>query len=156
MIYFIYGILNDSLTNENNESFNFGVKDGVRGFFTNPSRADDSFVPFRSGGLSVSDVWQYTDTSSNTDKAYNITTDNMSKYNSIILSSAWVWSNYSNASEVKIIPISEFKNGQVYRVDNYYNGSIKSDGYAEITYISDTTINLKRGLRSGAFIMFVK
>ena len=35
------------MKNENNESFNFGVKDGVRGFFTNPSRADDSFVPFK-------------------------------------------------------------------------------------------------------------
>ena len=39
----------NSLVNENNESFNFGVKDGVRGFFTDPSRADDSFIPFRSG-----------------------------------------------------------------------------------------------------------
>ena len=37
----------DSLQNENNESFNFGYKDGVRGFFTNPSRADDSFIPFK-------------------------------------------------------------------------------------------------------------
>lgn len=35
-----------SLTNENSETFNFGIKDGVRGFFTNPSRADDSFIPF--------------------------------------------------------------------------------------------------------------
>ena len=40
--------LNESLVNENNESFNFGYKDGVRGFFTNPSRADDSFIPFKS------------------------------------------------------------------------------------------------------------
>ncbi len=38
--------VNSSLTNENAETFNFGVKDGVRGFYTNPSRADDSFVPF--------------------------------------------------------------------------------------------------------------
>lgn len=38
--------LTDSLTNENNESFNFGVKDGVRGFYTDPSRADDCFIPF--------------------------------------------------------------------------------------------------------------
>ena len=38
--------VNESLQNENNESFNFGYKDGVRGFFTNPSRADDSFIPF--------------------------------------------------------------------------------------------------------------
>ena len=40
--------LDNHLTNENNESFNFGYKDGVRGFFTNPSRADDSFIPFKS------------------------------------------------------------------------------------------------------------
>ena len=39
---------NQSLTNENSETFNFGVKDGVRGFYTNPSRADDSFIPFKS------------------------------------------------------------------------------------------------------------
>ena len=37
-----------SLTNENSETFNFGVKDGVRGYYTNPSRADDSFIPFNS------------------------------------------------------------------------------------------------------------
>ena len=43
-------VLNSKLVNENNETFNFGVKDGVRGFFTDPSRADDSFVPFKSGG----------------------------------------------------------------------------------------------------------
>lgn len=40
--------LNRKLTNENAETFNFGVKDGVRGFYTNPSRADDCFVPFKS------------------------------------------------------------------------------------------------------------
>lgn len=38
--------VDDSLVNENNETFNFGVKDGVRGFYTNPSRADDCFIPF--------------------------------------------------------------------------------------------------------------
>ena len=38
--------LSSSLTNENSETFNFGVLNGVRGFFTNPSRADDSFIPF--------------------------------------------------------------------------------------------------------------
>lgn len=31
------------------ESFNFGSLNGVRGFFTDPSKADDSFVPFKSG-----------------------------------------------------------------------------------------------------------
>lgn len=29
------------------ESFNYGVKNGVRGFYTTSSRADDSFVPFK-------------------------------------------------------------------------------------------------------------
>lgn len=39
--------LNSSLNDSNtSESFNFGSLNGVRGFFTNPSRADDSFVPF--------------------------------------------------------------------------------------------------------------
>lgn len=42
-------VLNSSLSdNTTGESFNYGVKDGVRGFFTNPSRADDSFIPFSS------------------------------------------------------------------------------------------------------------
>ena len=45
--------LNESLTNEDGEVFNFGVKDGVRGFFTDPSRADDSFIPFSSGMKSM-------------------------------------------------------------------------------------------------------
>lgn len=41
----VYSSLQDSNTRE---SFNFGSLNGVRGFFTNPSRADDSFVPFKS------------------------------------------------------------------------------------------------------------
>lgn len=46
--------LADRLTNENSETFNFGIKDGVRGFFTDPSRADDSFIPFTK--LQIKDV----------------------------------------------------------------------------------------------------
>ena len=49
--------INESLTNESSETFNFGVKDGVRGFYTNPSRADDCFIPFKSGS-----GWFYTGT----------------------------------------------------------------------------------------------
>lgn len=45
--------VNSSLTNEDAETFNFGVKDGVRGFFTDPSRADDSFIPFSGGNIEV-------------------------------------------------------------------------------------------------------
>lgn len=48
--------INDSLTNENAETFNFGVKDGVRGFYTSPSKADDSFVPFNSGLTAVEHI----------------------------------------------------------------------------------------------------
>lgn len=148
--------VNSSLQDSSSgESFNFGSLNGVRGFFTNPSKADDSFIPFKSG-LSVSDVWQYSETSSKTDSNYTVTTDDMSQYSSILLSSGWAWTNYSNMSESKIIPMSEFKNGQTYRVNNYYNGSARSDGYAEITYLSDTTIKLKRGIRSSAFILFIK
>lgn len=39
--------VNSSLKDSNtNESFNFGSLNGVRGFYTTPSRADDSFIPF--------------------------------------------------------------------------------------------------------------
>lgn len=39
--------VNSSLKDSNtNESFNFGSLNGVRGFYTDPSRADDSFIPF--------------------------------------------------------------------------------------------------------------
>ena len=48
--YIRFNHLDSSLTNENAETFNFGYLNGVRGFFTNPSRADDSFIPFSSGG----------------------------------------------------------------------------------------------------------
>lgn len=47
--------LENHLTNENDESFNFGVLNGVRGFFTNPSRADDSFIPFKQS--SFNEAW---------------------------------------------------------------------------------------------------
>lgn len=47
----MFAEVSDSLQNENNESFNFGYLNGVRGFFTNPSRADDCFIPFKLGGL---------------------------------------------------------------------------------------------------------
>lgn len=45
-----------SLTNEDAETFNFGVKDGVRGFYTNPSRADDSFIPFKNNFTTIINI----------------------------------------------------------------------------------------------------
>ena len=45
----IFYVINSSLQDSNtSESFNFGSLNGVRGFYTNPSRADDSFIPFKS------------------------------------------------------------------------------------------------------------
>lgn len=54
--------INQSLTNENSETFNFGIKDGVRGFYTDPARADDSFIPFKSidNAEYTFDLWAYT------------------------------------------------------------------------------------------------
>ena len=63
--------LNSSLQDSNtSESFNFGSLNGVRGFFTSPSKADDSFVPFKSG----------------TEVAIFIGVKNMVSYNILILS----------------------------------------------------------------------
>lgn len=41
--------LTASLTNENSEIFIYGYKNGVRGYYTDPSKADDSFIPFNTG-----------------------------------------------------------------------------------------------------------
>lgn len=63
--------INSSLQDSSSgESFNFGSLNGVRGFFTNPSKADDSFVPFKSG----------------TEVAIFIGAKNMVSYNILILS----------------------------------------------------------------------
>ena len=51
----LYSSLQDSNTNE---SFNFGVKNGVYGFYTDPARADDSFIPF-SGSGTIKIGYQY-------------------------------------------------------------------------------------------------
>lgn len=59
-----YLILNSSLNDSSSgESFNFGSLNGVRGFFTNPSKADDSFVPFNRikkipKSLSIASGWK--------------------------------------------------------------------------------------------------
>ena len=66
-----YFPLNTNLTNENNEKFIFGVKDGVRGFYTNPSRADDCFVPFK--GDAITGFYSGYYTSAQTLGTYDIT-----------------------------------------------------------------------------------
>ena len=59
------------------ESFNFGSLNGVRGFYTNPSRADDSFVPFNVGNeyhnsIIIDTYYHYTNNTTITDISYNI------------------------------------------------------------------------------------
>lgn len=54
-----FDTVNSSLQDSNtNESFNFGVKNGVYGFYTDPARADDSFIPF-SGSGTIKIGYQY-------------------------------------------------------------------------------------------------
>lgn len=43
--------INNSLTNESAETFNFGMLNGKRGFFTDSSRGADTFYPFNNGDL---------------------------------------------------------------------------------------------------------
>lgn len=70
--------LNSSLNDSSSgESFNFGSLNGVRGFFTNPSKADDSFVPFKVGNeyhnsIIISTYYHYTNNTTITDISYNI------------------------------------------------------------------------------------
>lgn len=60
----VKSVINSSLQDSNtNESFNFGSLNGVRGFYTNPSKADDSFVPFNRikkipKSLSIASGWK--------------------------------------------------------------------------------------------------
>ena len=64
---------NNSLSNENNETFNFGIKDGVRGFFTDPSRADDCFIPFKSNSnMHMLELVHYEAPTGTYDYRYNI------------------------------------------------------------------------------------
>ena len=69
---------NSSLTNENTETFNFGVLNGVRGFFTNPSRADDSLVPFKSGKLLFAAKFAYS-TKDDGNTCYSFSVDGIDK-----------------------------------------------------------------------------
>lgn len=80
-------IINSSLQDSSSgESFNFGSLNGVRGFYTNPSKADDSFVPFKSSSkiieteVNIPTSYSQTatiDISSLYDDYKNITVDNI-------------------------------------------------------------------------------
>ena len=102
--------ITNSLQNENNESFNFGYKDGVRGFFTNPSRADDSFIPFKQ--LQFQGMYMRT-------KTYEL-----EKGEYIISNFTYATSSATNA--IKYSTISEVTNGTFELLDqqNAYNASV--------------------------------
>ena len=70
--------IKDSLTNEDNETFNFGIKDGVRGFFTDPSRADDSFIPFKHGKTLIINDFTYR---VNTEMTFDVSNYNTVTFN---------------------------------------------------------------------------
>ena len=59
-----FDTVNSSLIS-GDESFNYGIKDGVRGFYTSPLRADDSFIPFKSGFVNIELYYRYKSTSTN-------------------------------------------------------------------------------------------
>lgn len=64
-----------SLVNENAETFNFGILDGKRGFFTDSLRGADSFVPFNvSDYSSMVHVVSYSSAVSSTYKCVKDTT----------------------------------------------------------------------------------
>lgn len=65
--------LNNSLTNESAETFNFGILNGKRGFFTDSSRGADTFFPFSSKETLTPTVLKYFKT--NTAWSYTITED---------------------------------------------------------------------------------
>lgn len=92
--------INSSLQNENNESFNFGYLNGVRGFFTNPSRADDCFVPF--SNIKGTLLW----TNANPNANFSTTTidvPNLSNYDSIKIVYKGVTNATGNASKLAVI-----------------------------------------------------
>ena len=87
------------------------MKDGVRGYYTNPSRADDCFIPFSQNASIYIPINDYTNHNKTT-----VTID-ASEYN-----------NGKDVSNVKVYPIIE----EVYNVQGsgytiVYSASISSD-----------------------------
>lgn len=118
---------NSSLTNEDAETFNFGVKDGVRGFYTNPSRADDSFIPFKNNFTTIINI----------PYCYYVTNSNMlalsvSSYKKIRISNV---TTINNASIRIYKTTSLVANSAVLPSDAVQLGSIGNGG-------SEITINL--------------
>lgn len=119
--------VNSSLTNEDAETFNFGVKDGVRGFYTNPSRADDSFIPFKNNFTTIINIpYCYYATNS------NMLALSVSSYKKIRISNV---TTINNASIRIYKTTSLVANSAVLPSDAVQLGSIGNGG-------SEITINL--------------
>lgn len=119
--------VNSSLTNEVAETFNYGIKDGVRGFYTNPSRADDSFIPFKNNFTTIINIpYCYYGTNS------NMLALSVSSYKKIRISNV---TTINNASIRIYKTTSLVANSAVLPSDAVQLGSIGNGG-------SEITINL--------------
>lgn len=134
LIPYFLRFLNESLKNENLETFNFGVKDGVRGFFTDPSRADDSFVPFSSfDKLRIIQTNYAYETSENRMNTYSSTITAEKDYQTCFV---FVSSSIGNNANVKA-SISSLE--------------LTSNGEAEITLLEDSgSMEAYNSYRTGA------
>ena len=110
----------------NNESFNFGVLNGVRGFFTDPSRADDCFIPFNQNTSIYIPINDYTN--------HNKTT---------VTIDASEYDNGKDVSSTKVYPIiKQVYNSQGSGYTIVYSASISSDWIITIStsgYASNKT-----------------
>ena len=109
----------------------------------------DAVIPFK-GTLKQSDVWTYTERF--TTMSATFTTPDMSEYRFILLASIWQWSSHSQSSDFCIIPISEFKNGQIYATTH----PVGEAGIVTIQYKTDTSIYVERGSRADLVLFFIK
>ena len=126
--------VNSSLTDsDTSESFNFGSLNGVRGFFTNPSKADDSFIPFKS----VPELEQLTVKSNERNK----TVINANGYSNILIfdyATQWTFSSVNNGNIVFIHKFSCFSS----------DGS--GAGNASLVLLSNVTLDSITVTRSGS------
>lgn len=130
--------ITESLTNENSETFNFGVKDGVRGFFTNPSRADDSFIPFKSGGklTELASVVKST-----TEKTITVSDLSQCSYLIFCLSVTANNKEWRECIGTRFWTYDEFVNNGEITVTGIYSNGVGTT--AKFTYVNDTTIKIK-------------
>ena len=104
------------------------------------------------GGLNIEDVKVAVNSLSGYDKAQTVTTDDISNYSHILILTTWAWSTEMGISDHVLMTIDEFENaGEV--VCQYEDST---DSIIKVKYVSNTSISLYRGSRSGAVILLIK